>query len=423
MRSSSCFHQASALFSVLALSVLTASAVAQTISQENSWAQWQGLSSDGAAIACPAGDGPSSVSVTVRDADDNPVEGAEVRGHFVTAHCPGGLFGLGHATTNASGVAVLHPESGFEALSTECCSFTFGVLAQFADEPDVAILWNGTNETDQRNWRSFDLNADGVVNGNPSGWGDYGIFMSDWGTTRCRCDYTGDGVVNLSDLTYINLHVLHPALRIDGEWHGFGDVEQDSVYCQESSLQNWGGGALTWQLVEDCPWLTIDPSSGAIAVPTVEPPDPAATQIVDFCINTEGLPPGAYSTGVGVASNSPYPSPGIVVDTIIVQMEVLPPTGVESPLSAYVAQNLPNPFSTATTVAFVVGEPGPVTLRIYDLSGRLVRTLVDRYEAAGRRELAWDGRDEHGADVASGVYCYRLEAPGVLETKRMVLLK
>jgi hypothetical protein len=87
-------------------------------------------------------------------------------------------------------------------------------------------------------------------------------------------------------------------------------------------------------------------------------------------------------------------------------------------------QNAPNPFNPATTIAFTVPEGGGnVTLRIYDVSGRLVRTLVDGFEAAGTREVSWDGRDDQGQQLASGVYHYQLTAPSHSERKRMVLLK
>ncbi len=63
------------------------------------------------------------------------------------------------------------------------------------------------------------------------------------------------------------------------------------------------------------------------------------------------------------------------------------------------------------------------SLRVYDLTGRLVRTLVSGATQAGSLVVTWDGLDERGRRVASGVYLYRLEAPGVAMTKKMTLLK
>jgi len=64
-----------------------------------------------------------------------------------------------------------------------------------------------------------------------------------------------------------------------------------------------------------------------------------------------------------------------------------------------------------------------VKLQVFDVSGRLVRVLVDRDEAAGRRSVAWMGRDDDGHAVASGVYFYQLESDGKTLRKSMTLLK
>ena len=64
-----------------------------------------------------------------------------------------------------------------------------------------------------------------------------------------------------------------------------------------------------------------------------------------------------------------------------------------------------------------------VSLRIYDVSGLLVRTLVDGYEPGGTRTVSWYGKDDRGLPVASGTYFYQLTAPSFSEMRKMVLLK
>jgi hypothetical protein len=86
-------------------------------------------------------------------------------------------------------------------------------------------------------------------------------------------------------------------------------------------------------------------------------------------------------------------------------------------------QNYPNPFNPHTTIAFSLSARGRVALAIYDVNGGIVRTLVNETRAAGAYELTWDGRDDNGQAVASGVYFYRLVAPQFTSTKKMVLLK
>jgi hypothetical protein len=87
------------------------------------------------------------------------------------------------------------------------------------------------------------------------------------------------------------------------------------------------------------------------------------------------------------------------------------------------AQNVPNPFNPETTIAFHLPDAGSARLTIYDIRGKLVRTLVDEPYEAGPHKVIWQGDDWAGHPVASGVYLYRLEAGSYCETKRMVLNK
>jgi len=86
--------------------------------------------------------------------------------------------------------------------------------------------------------------------------------------------------------------------------------------------------------------------------------------------------------------------------------------------------NFPNPFNPVTLISYDLPGPAVVALRVYDLSGRLVRTLTDAEPvAAGRHTTPWDGQDDAGRDVASGVYFYRLETGEESLSRRMILLK
>jgi hypothetical protein len=93
-------------------------------------------------------------------------------------------------------------------------------------------------------------------------------------------------------------------------------------------------------------------------------------------------------------------------------------------------QNYPNPFNPTTTIHFTVHRPSsavhspyPTTLKIYNVLGQKVKTLVDEPESAGSYEVIWDGKDERGNNLASGIYFYRLQIGDQTQTKRMLLLK
>ena len=86
--------------------------------------------------------------------------------------------------------------------------------------------------------------------------------------------------------------------------------------------------------------------------------------------------------------------------------------------------NYPNPFNPSTTIRYQLPAAGRVSLIIYDLTGKQVRTLVDEASSAGYYRAVWDGRDAKGAGVATGVYFYRITVDNAFtQTKKMVLMK
>lgn len=98
-----------------------------------------------------------------------------------------------------------------------------------------------------------------------------------------------------------------------------------------------------------------------------------------------------------------------------------PVTGVAPQLRSFdLAPAMPNPFQRSTTLAFSLAAAGQARLRVFDLSGRAVRTLADGAFAAGPQVLEWDGASDAGAALAAGVYFARLETAAGTRTQRMV---
>ena len=93
------------------------------------------------------------------------------------------------------------------------------------------------------------------------------------------------------------------------------------------------------------------------------------------------------------------------------------------PTTFALGRNYPNPFNPTTTLTFQVPEHAPVRLEVFDLLGRRVQTLVRSDFAPGRYEVAWNGRDDAGQPVPSGVYLYRMVTPGFADSGVMTLLK
>lgn len=98
------------------------------------------------------------------------------------------------------------------------------------------------------------------------------------------------------------------------------------------------------------------------------------------------------------------------------------PTHPGLPKSFALGRSAPNPFTRQTRIDYQLPKASSVRLRVFDVSGRRVRTLVDGSQPAGFHTQNWDGSNDSGNRVAGGVYLYRLEAPGFTDTKKLVVL-
>ena len=98
-------------------------------------------------------------------------------------------------------------------------------------------------------------------------------------------------------------------------------------------------------------------------------------------------------------------------------------SGDEIPAMFRLVQNAPNPFNPLTTIAYEVPQASAVTITVYDVSGRLVVTLVDGAVDPGRHSAIWDGRNDRGESVGSGVYFCVMETPDYRGSHKMTLLK
>ena len=86
-------------------------------------------------------------------------------------------------------------------------------------------------------------------------------------------------------------------------------------------------------------------------------------------------------------------------------------------------QNYPNPFNPRTTVQFDLPAASHVTLAIYDIRGRIVRTMVDEVKNIGFHNVVWDGTDDNGSSVSSGLYFYTINAGDYSDIRKMTFIK
>ena len=106
---------------------------------------------------------------------------------------------------------------------------------------------------------------------------------------------------------------------------------------------------------------------------------------------------------------------------------LLPIMGIDNdgklPDTYALKQNYPNPFNPSTQIEFALASAGHLSLQIYDILGRNVKTLIDKDIEAGQYSIIWDGTNNSGQDVPSGAYFYKLTANSFVQTKKMLLIR
>ena len=90
---------------------------------------------------------------------------------------------------------------------------------------------------------------------------------------------------------------------------------------------------------------------------------------------------------------------------------------------SYLLNNYPNPFSQSTVISYQLSESSKITLKIYNISGQEIRTLVNEKQIAGKHSVTWNGKDSNNKNVSSGIYLYKLSAGKETKIKKMLLLK
>ncbi|MFQ6103971.1 MAG: FlgD immunoglobulin-like domain containing protein [Candidatus Glassbacteria bacterium] len=143
--------------------------------------------------------------------------------------------------------------------------------------------------------------------------------------------------------------------------------------------------------------------------------------------NTGGLMPGPYLIRHSVTFS--YPEEVMSSLAAFKSVYLSEGTGIEKAKEmpgthrTELLQNSPNPFNPSTEIRFSVEKETRVTLRIYDIRGRRVKTLLDRRLPEGPKILTWDGTDARGISLPSGVYFYRLDVAGESMTRKMLLVR
>ena len=145
----------------------------------------------------------------------------------------------------------------------------------------------------------------------------------------------------------------------------------------------------------------------------------------DFRVRAvNGVGAGAYAQTTGRARSQAEDEQTEDEQTEEAQESAAKPVSLTTqPDSVLAALAAPNPFNPTTTLHLHLPTGGPVSLTIYNLTGQVIRSLVHQWLEVGYHTFAWDGRDQHGYPVASGVYLYRLQAGQQVLVHKMALIR
>lgn len=191
----------------------------------------------------------------------------------------------------------------------------------------------------------------------------------------------------------------------------------DPVTTQATSqdlLPDVGHGTIGQDPSGDLPWASLSVSGGSLG--------PGEGDTVRVTVNTAGLQPGTNHVGT-ILINSNDPDESSI--SVPVTLDVV--TGVKNhtivPRSFRLDQNYPNPFNPTTTIRYDVATPGRVVVKVYNVMGQEVRTLINDVKQAGTYTARWDGKDRYGRQAASGVYFYVMNTEGFSKSRKMLLIK
>ncbi|MSS70130.1 MAG: hypothetical protein EXS64_01425 [Candidatus Latescibacteria bacterium] len=329
--------------------------------------------------------------------------------------------------------------------------------------PLLAFRWVSSAGATSNELRGGDANNDNNIN-----LTDFGLLAKYFGAFNIAdaqnpawvADFNGDGAVNLADFSILSSNFgeqgfgqeistkpVPPVARLNVVRSSDGDEESFRIFVEGASQVSGfsadvvysseeGGATRGESLSEDLlvegeaaraqgarMWWIVRPLgqglrvAGYVKGDPIQAKGPVEVALLRLGGRRRATLPVVQNAWVADGDGRALPALAEAVDAL--------------PRRPALFQNVPNPFNPVTEIAYdVPGAGGPaetagaqVVLRIYNLTGQVIRTLVEAPNAPGRYRVAWDGRDDLGHPVASGVYFYRLDIGTFRDVKRMLLLR
>ena len=211
-----------------------------------------------------------------------------------------------------------------------------------------------------------------------------------------------------SGAAYVYALGSNPALAIAPSTLDFG-TDKDFLTMQ---ITNSGGGTISWfiSVLSSMPWLT-----------SIEPFSSTGDATVTFTVDRSQMTASSETGTIQVNSNGGN-------QTVTLQIELVTDVSAAAteqslPDKFQLFQNYPNPFNPVTHISFDLAEKSNIRLTLFDIHGRLVKTIYTGHKDAGHYEILWDAKNSNGEDVPSGVYIYQLTTDDYTFNRKMILLK
>lgn len=347
---------------------------------------------------------------------------------------------LNHSLVNSPGkskiseITAIHPTSSWQLLYQNPLDNADGVFdinetwMQVSDG-NLYLKVTSHHQYGALNQFEYDLLID--VDRNPNtglfaGWigADYIIAVSDFGGVYSALVKYVNGSFELVSLaSYESIDITNNEFTVAFPLSSFGSVKVLYMLSVVQSLSNPyldhdvtpddNFGYFIYGL-EDIPWLQIEPYFGIV--------ESSESNSVVLRIVPEALSAGHYDASLVIANNEFTNVPKIIpikfdYITGVTEIENLPKV-------FSLSQNSPNPFNAGTMIHYDLPKPGLVTLDIFNLLGQRIHRLVNKNQSAGSYSINWDGRDQSGRLVGSGIYFYVIKLDSeTLPVRKMVILK
>ncbi len=309
-----------------------------------------------------------------------------------------------------------------ESLTNVAIAVDNTLLADFSSNlkvwtEDFAMFVNnfGLGEADVEFDPVFDLDGNGKV------WTeDFTIFVGQFGQTAgaAKAIASAEGL-NTGASAALDISREGAAITIDVSAQGLSELASYGlkVSFDPEALQFLGASEGNL-LRNNSLFVAIPTGAGEVWVLNGQPEAVSATSGLLSQLHFKALNDQAIGSAIRVDALELFDSDARLNSIATQGLEV-----TVAPEKFALLQNYPNPGNPSTVISYTLARDSKVNLTIYNTLGQTVKTLVDGYQAANIYKVVWDGRDDSGKEVASGVYFYRLVAGDFSATKRLIVLK